>query len=60
MEGLQMLTKKELANAYGIHPQTMSSRLKELGITGKQRIKPKDLEKIYEELGKPKSEGLKS
>jgi hypothetical protein len=50
---LTMLTKKELAAAYGCHPNTISNRLKHLGVEPNKRIPPKVLQFIYEELGEP-------
>lgn len=54
MEATQMITKKELAALYCCHPNTMSTRLKAIGIEPKKRISPKVLQYIYEEFGKPK------
>lgn len=57
---MAMLTKKELALAYGVHPHTLRTRLKEIGIEGKRRISVKDVERIYQELGEPTKKTLKS
>jgi DNA invertase Pin-like site-specific DNA recombinase len=51
-----MITRKELANMYGISTDTLTKRLKELGIDKRSRITPKELDRIYEELGKPYEE----
>lgn len=60
MNAMSMLTKKELAAAYGIHPETLKTRLKEIGITGKKRISIKEQERIYQELGEPVKKTLRS
>jgi len=50
-------TKKELAIAYNIHPQTLSKWLMsvpDLNMSPKQRIfTPKQLKLIYDHLGEP-------
>jgi len=48
-----MITRKELANLYAVSPNTMAKRLKALGINTRERLCPKQLEYIYEELGEP-------
>jgi hypothetical protein len=48
-----MITKNELASLYGISRQTLSKRLKALNINTRERLSPKQLEYIYEELGEP-------
>lgn len=50
-----MITKCELANLYSISRNTMSKRLRSLGIITRNMINPKQLEFIYEELGEPKN-----
>ena len=49
-----MITKKELAALYNCHPNTISSRLKALGVKSRKRIPPKTLEFIFEEFGSPR------
>jgi predicted transcriptional regulator len=46
-----MITKKEIAQNYGVCDRTISKRIKELGINSKGRITPKQLSIIKEELG---------
>jgi hypothetical protein len=48
-----MVTRKEIAAWYNISPVTLNKRLVEIGICKGQRISPKELNIIFEELGKP-------
>lgn len=48
-----MITKKELAIAYGIHENTFARRIAEFGIKGRRLITPLQLRKIINELGYP-------
>ncbi len=49
----KMYTKQELADAYGIHRNTFTSRLRALGIRTRNRLTPKQIDFIYAELGEP-------
>lgn len=55
MELSKFCTRKELADAYGISRNTLTKRLDELGIKERDRLSPKDLITIFEELGTPYS-----
>ncbi len=46
-----MYTRTELADLYGVSPNTFAKRLKAIGIKGRERITPKQLTLIIEELG---------
>ena len=48
-----MITKKELAALYKCHPNTMSTRLKAIGLKSRKRIPPKVLQFIFQEFGTP-------
>ncbi|MBI9052321.1 MAG: hypothetical protein JEY96_00795 [Bacteroidales bacterium] len=48
-----MVTRKEIAAWYKINPATLNKRLDAIGICRGQRISPKELKIIFEELGKP-------
>jgi len=52
---IQMISKNELANMYGISRETLRKRLNEIGITTRHRITPKEVEKIFDEFGHPES-----
>jgi len=56
---MNMMTKKELAVLYQIHPNTLSKQLKEIGIDKRSRLTPKDIAKVYTELGEPEHEPAK-
>lgn len=47
-----MYTRQELAALYGVSRNTITRRLKEMGIVGGKMITPKQLNLIIEELGK--------
>lgn len=48
------LTRKELANAYGISIRTMYNRLKSLGFDNhRQLLSPNDINLIFEKFGMP-------
>ena len=47
------ITKKELASAYELHPNTLSKKLKEIGFNNRKRLTSNDLVKIFEEFGEP-------
>ena len=47
-------TKKELATLYSCHPNTMTKKLREIGIVEtKKRLTPKQVRVVFEELGEP-------
>ena len=46
-------TRKELADVYAMHPDTLSKYLKEIGIKARKRLLPKDIRRIYAEMGEP-------
>lgn len=51
---LSSLTRKELAQKYGIHVNTLRSWLKNIGFDlTRKRLTPKELEYIYSVLGEP-------
>lgn len=49
----QITTKKEIACMFGISVKTLSNRLKEIDITGRKRLLPKELDLIFNEFGHP-------
>ena len=51
--GKKMYTRKELAEAYGINPKTLTTRIRELGILTRNRLTPKQINHIFAELGEP-------
>lgn len=53
---MNMITKKELACLYQIHPNTLSKRLKEIGIETRSRLTPREVACVYAELGEPEKE----
>ena len=53
---MNMITKKELACLYQIHPNTLSKRLNEIGIKTRSRLTPRQLAFVYIELGEPETE----
>jgi hypothetical protein len=56
---MKMMTRDELASKYGIHRNTLSKRISEFNIESKLRLTPKDLNRIFEELGEPPLEESK-
>lgn len=51
-----MLTRKEIARAYKIHPNTLTRRIRTMGINTRDLLTPKQVRIIFDTLGKP--EGL--
>lgn len=47
------ITRRHLANFYNVHHETLSLKLKELGIHHRNRLKYSELSRIYYELGLP-------
>lgn len=56
---MNMMTKKELACLYQIHPTTLSGRLKEIGIKSRKRLTPREVAYVFAELGEPEKENDK-